>query len=209
MHRSLALILIVIATSMAACQPTASSSPSASAEESATASDGAAPSESAAASEPVATAEPIPSEDIGEFTCDLPIVEAATMAQVANISDVRIGEHDGYGRVVFEFIEGTPELTLDRAEPPFAQDGSGFPIDVEGNSFLRLTMRGGSKQMDDGTSSYDGPTDFDPDFPMLVDLVEGGDFERQSTWYLGLNSEACVRLMLLTDPDRIVIDVEH
>jgi len=128
---------------------------------------------------------------------------------VANISDVRIGEHDGYDRVVFEFIEGTPELTLDRAEPPFAQDGSGFPIDVEGNSFLRLTMRGGSKQMDDGTSSYDGPTDFDPDFPMLVDLVEGGDFERQSTWYLGLNSEACVRLMLLTDPDRIVIDVEH
>jgi hypothetical protein len=209
MHRSLALILIVIATCMAACQPTASSSPSASAEESATASDGAAPSESAAASEPVATAEPIPSEDLGEFTCGLPIVEAATMAQVANISDVRIGEHDGYDRVVFEFIEGTPELTLDRAEPPFAQDGSGFQIDVEGNSFLRLTMRGGSKQMDDGTSSYDGPTDFDPDFPMLVDLVEGGDFERQSTWYLGLNSEACVRLMLLTDPDRIVIDVEH
>ena len=72
-------------------------------------------------------------------------------------------------------------------------------------------MRGGTKQTDDGTSSYDGPTEFDPGFPTLVDLIEGGDFEAQSTWYFGLNSEACVRVMALTDDGapRLVIDVEH
>jgi hypothetical protein len=68
-------------------------------------------------------------------------------------------------------------------------------------------MRGGTKQTDAGTSSYDGPTDLDPGLPVLVDLVEGGDFERQSTWYLGLTSEACVRLTLLDDPPRLAIDV--
>ena len=72
-------------------------------------------------------------------------------------------------------------------------------------------MRGGTKQTEDNTSSYDGPTDFDPDSPTLVDLVEGGDFEAQSTWYLGLASEACVRVIRLTDDgaQRLVIDVEH
>jgi hypothetical protein len=155
--------------------------------------------------------EPVPSEDLEEFTCDeLPIHEDATVAK-ANIVDVRMATHDGFDRVVFEFTDGLPEVTLDRADPPFTHDASGAPIDVEGTSFLRLTMRGGTKQTDDGTSSYDGPTEFGPGFPTLVDLVEGGDFEAQSTWYFGLSSEACVRVMALTDDGapRLVIDVEN
>lgn len=160
------------------------------------------------AGHPTATTEPVPSEDLGPFSCDLPVVEGATVA-VANIVDVRVGEHDGFDRVVFEFSQGTPELTLGRATPPFTRDASGLPLDVEGESFLSLTMRGGTKQTDAGTSSYDGPTEFDPGLSTLVDLVEGGDFERQSTWYVGLTSEACARVLLLDDPPRVVIDVEH
>jgi hypothetical protein len=157
------------------------------------------------------SAEPVPSEDIGSFSCDLPVVEDATVAR-AQIVDVRSGSHDDYDRVVFEFADGLPEFTLDRATPPFTHDASGLPVDVEGTSFLRLTMRGGTKQMEDGTTSYDGPTDFDPGLAMLVDLVEGGDFEAQSTWYLGLNGPACVRVMQLVGEGgspRLVIDVEH
>lgn len=154
------------------------------------------------------TVEPIPSSDLGPFSCELPVVEDPTVA-IANIADVRFGTHDGYDRVVFEFQQGTPELTLDRAMPPFTHDASGEPVAVDGESFLRLTMRGGTRQTDDGTSSFDGPTDFDPGLPALVDLVQGGDFERQSTWYLGLASDACVRVALLDAPHRLVIDVEH
>jgi hypothetical protein len=155
------------------------------------------------------SAEPISSDALGPFSCDLPVVEDATVGR-AQIVDVRVGTHADYDRVVFEFADGLPEISLDRATPPFTQDPSGLPIDVEGTSFLRLTMRGGTKQTEDGTSSYDGPTDFDPDFPMLVDLTEGGDFEAQSTWYLGLNDEACPRVILLTEDGapRLVIDVE-
>ena len=79
---------------------------------------------------------------------------------------MRIGTQEGYDRVVFEFEQGPPELTLDRASPPFTEDASGQPIAVEGTSFLRLTMRGGTKQTDAGTSSYDGPTEFGPAFPV-------------------------------------------
>ena len=162
--------------------------------------------ESAAAT--AGTTEPVPSDELGEFSCELPIVEDPSVA-IANITDVRVGGHDGYDRVVFAFAQGTPELSLDRASPPFTHDASGAPIEVGGASFLRLAMRGGTKQTDANTSSYDGPTDFDPALTALADLVEGGDFERQSTWYLGLAGESCVRLMLLDDPARVVIDVEH
>ena len=157
-----------------------------------------------------ATEEPVPSDELGPFTCDLPIHEDATVAR-ANITDVRTGTHDGYDRVVFEFADGLPEASLERAEPPFTQDASGAPIEVQGESFLRLILRGGTKQTLEGTSSYDGPTEFETGYPALVHLIEGGDFEAQSTWYFGLAAESCVRVLTLTDDGtaRLVIDIEQ
>jgi len=209
--RSTPLYLVAILL-LAACTSNGNATPAASELPSADASD--APSPSAAPSTPpsvpapTASEDAIPSDELGEFTCDLPVVEDPSVA-IANIVDVRIGVHPGFDRVVFEFEQGTPELTLSRAEPPFVEDASGLPIDVEGSSFLALVMRGGTKQTDEGTSSYDGPTEFSDASPALVQLVEGGDFERQSTWYFGLAGEDCVRVMLLEDPYRLVIDIEH
>jgi hypothetical protein len=197
-----ALLTLIGIVALAGCTD-AGASPSLTATPSATAAGSEAPTTSV----PPDSAAPIPSEDLGAFTCDLPIVEDPTVA-IANIVDVRAAAHGGYDRVVFEFAQGTPELTFDRATPPFTHDATGEPVAVDGESFLRLTMRGGTKQTDEGTSSYDGPTDLDPALPVLVDLVEGGDFERQSTWYLGLASEACVRVTLLDEPSRLVIDIE-
>lgn len=210
-YRSLAVIAVALAVVLVGC--TSQASPSAPVSSS-TSQPSASPEASTPPSEEpsgVPSEEPIPSEDLGPFTCSLPIVEDPTVA-VANITDVRVGTHDGYDRVVFEFEQGLPEITLDRASPPFAQDASGIPIDVDGSSFLRLTMRGGTKQTDEGTSSYDGPVAFDPGYDTLLQLVEGGDFERQSTWYFGLASEACVRVSELAGDDgsaRLVIDLEH
>ena len=209
-HRSAAVLAVslLILTACSGTDPSSTAgqiSPPASAAGSTPASAGASAPE---ASVGIASLEPIPSEDLGPFSCELPVVEDPSVA-IANIVDVRYATHPDYDRVVFEFEQGTPELTLDRATPPFTQDASGEPIAVDGDSFLRLTMRGGTRQTDEGTSSFDGPTDFDPGLPTLVDLVQGGDFERQSTWYLGMGSEACARVLLLDGPPRLVIDVEH
>ena len=72
------------------------------------------PSASETGSLPDASVDAVPSDELGPFSCDLPVVEAATVA-LANITDVRVGTHAGYDRVVFEFADGLPELTLDRA----------------------------------------------------------------------------------------------
>jgi hypothetical protein len=207
-RRSFPILLVASLVTLAACQ---SASPSASSGEpgqSTEASASGAPSAPTSGT-PLPTADPVPPEELGPFVCEFPVEGARTVQQTVNITDVRIGSHDGYDRVVFEFNEGTPEYSLDRAEPPFTEDPSGRPLNVQGNAFLQLIMRGGTKQTASGASSYLGPTDFDPGFPQLVDLVEGGDFEAQSTWYLGLDSEACVRVIVLTLPDRLVIDIEH
>jgi len=35
------------------------------------------------------------------------------------------------------------------------------------------------------------------------------NFEPTHNWYLGVNGGECVRVFLLTNPSRIVIDVQH
>jgi hypothetical protein len=61
----------------------------------------------------------------------------------------------------------------------------------------------------EGSVTYGGSTTFEPGFNRLVELIEGGDFEAVSTWYLGLEGAGCYRVLTLADPSRLVIDVEH
>ena len=56
------------------------------------------------ASDGLASLEPIPSDDLGAFSCDFPVVEDPTVA-IANIVDVRYATHADYDRVVFELFE--------------------------------------------------------------------------------------------------------
>ena len=82
----------------------------------------------------------------------------------AQITDVRVGTHAGYDRVVIEFDEGIPPFIPDEAaaaarRPERHGDGRG------GLRLLVLVLQGGTRVTVDGTESYDGPTDFTPDFP--------------------------------------------
>jgi hypothetical protein len=170
-------------------------------------------SSSAASASPLAThsasieASASPS-DPGEFDCNSPQTGAGTVAR-AQITDVRVGTHAGYERVVFVFSDGIPEFTLDKATPPLLKDPSGLPLDVQGVAFWQLVMQGGTRVSPSGAETYDGKTDFKPGFPQLTELIEGGDFEAVSTWYIGLESASCVRVLTLSGPSRLVIDIEH
>jgi hypothetical protein len=42
----------------------------------------------------------------------------------------------------------------------------------------------------------------------VVSLVEGGDFEAASTWYVGVRGlGACIRVTALEQPNRLVLDI--
>ena len=181
---------------VASTEPTASATPTAAEP---TVSLTASASESASAE---------PSADLPGFACSPSTGLAATTPR-ATITDVRIGTHDGYDRVVFEFDSGIPTVTVAAALPPFYEDASGLPVVVIGSAFLRVTMTGASAVNPDGVVVYDGPNSFTPGFPRLAHLVRGGDFEAVSTWYIGLNGGACLRVFALESPSRLVIDIEH
>ena len=70
-------------------------------------------------------------------------------------------------------------------------------------------MHGASKVSPEGGVTYNGETNFAPGFDRLIQLIEGGDSEAVSTWYLGLDGAGCYRVLALTGPSRLVIDIEH
>lgn len=205
-HRSLSFLpVLVAALVLSACaRPGAGDgSPSPSA-------DGASPSAVASQStapSTVASASAAPSEDLGPFSCAFPIEERGTPVHT-RIVDVRVGEHDGYDRVVFEFDDGIPEFVLSQAEPPYTEDPSGLPIEVGGESVLQLVLIGATRFDEEFEPTFE-ETEFAPGFPQLVHLIEAGDFEAVSSWYLGLSGDACARVLTLDGPDRLVIDIEH
>jgi hypothetical protein len=206
-RRPLGALVLIAGIALAGCTgaspsvaPSSTSVPSPSDEPSTAASEAASVEASAAASEPT--------ESLPAFAC-VPSVTVASTTQRAQITDVRVGTHDGYDRVVFEFASGLPDAVIEGVLAPLYADPSGLEMDVAGSHFLRVTMHGASKVSPEGGVTYTGETNFAPGFDRLVQLIEGGDSEAVSTWYLGLNGASCYRVLKLTSPSRLVIDIEH
>lgn len=204
---TLGALALIAGIALAGCT---AGSPSVVPSDSAIASDSAEPS--IHASEP-ASAEPSalasePTDSLPPFACTASVTIPSTTDR-AQITDVRVGTHDGYDRVVFEFASGIPDAVIEGVLPPLYADPSGLEVDVAGTAFLKVTMHGASKMSPEGGVTYDGSTNFEPGFDRLAQLIEGGDFEAVSSWYLGLDGAGCFRVLTLADPSRLVIDIEH
>lgn len=209
-RRSVGALALILSTVLAGC---ATSTPSPSASSAASSRPSASVEASAPAStEPSATATALASEEPAESSLPFACVPSVTIAATTNraqITDVRVGTHDDYDRVTFEFAAGIPQTVVKGVLGPFYADPSGLPLDVAGTAFLEVSMNGGTKVTPAGGVTYAGPTDFEPGFDQLIQLVQGGDFEALSTWYLGLDGGGCYRVFTLASPSRLVIDIEH
>lgn len=125
------------------------------------------------------------------------------------ITDVRTGLHEDFDRVVLDLTGDEPVLgwfvgPVDEA----VEDPTGFALDVEGETFLQLGVRG----IDWTTESpqrYDGDPVAGAGTAVLTEVVFGGLFEGQQQVVLGLREETDYRIFSLSDPARIVVDVRH
>ena len=212
-RRAIGALALVATLALVACTPAASSSsePTDSATSSASVSPSAAaslPASEAPSASGSAAPSDEPTDSLPPFACTPTVTFPATTDR-AQITDIRVGTHDGYDRIVFEFASGIPDVKIEGVLPPIYADPSGLPIDVTGSAFLQLTLHGGTKVTPSGGVSYAGPTNFEPGFDRLLQLIEGGDFEAVSTWYLGLDGGSCIRVLTLSAPSRLVIDIEH
>ncbi|MGZ6271200.1 MAG: AMIN-like domain-containing (lipo)protein [Candidatus Limnocylindrales bacterium] len=154
---------------------------------------------------PDGTPSATPSDALGPYTCTLPLSLAGTAAgeRQAQPTSVRVGTHEGYARIVFEYSgTTTPSLTIEMANPPFMHDPSGLPLTVAGSAFLRL-------KLDGVAMGYSGDRDLKPGYAVLSELAQQGDYEGVQTWLVGLSQPTCVRVTLLTSPTRLVVDLQH
>jgi hypothetical protein len=181
------------------------------------------PTETVAPTAPTTTTEETPTGSTG--TTSTPPAPQSCPRQTGgeegvymNLVDVRVGAHDGFDRVVFEFEEpdpnpagngGIPYYQIRTAKPPFTEDPSDLPIDVEGDAFARIVFQGASGYDFDGYATYDGSRRLTPGFGTLTDVVEGGDFEATMTWILGLSRPTCWQIQEFHNPERLVIDFHH
>lgn len=125
------------------------------------------------------------------------------------LRDVRTGKHERFDRVVFEF-EGNavPGYVVEYVDKPVRDCGRGEVIPIGGEGFLLVTMQPSNAHTETGQSTIKN-LQLNPDLNVLKELKRICDFEAQVQWILGLTSPNQYRVMELTNPARLVVDIGH
>jgi hypothetical protein len=145
-------------------------------------------------------------------TTDVIQQDLAGATQTAVLTEIRLGEHTGYDRVVFE-LDGPVVGYAVRYVDTLTQDPSDLPVQHEGDAALQVTMMGAtldtSFQVSQGETprTYDGPKRVAADLENVKDVVHAGDFEATLTFGIGVDQKAPFRVELLSSPTRLVVDV--
>jgi hypothetical protein len=120
----------------------------------------------------------------------------------ATLTDVRAAHHDGYDRIVFEFdgASGLPAYQLkQQSSSTFSEDASGRPRTLEGSAGVRAVFQGTAP-------SASAPSDIKPELPVIREVAQVGNFERVTSYGIGLANGACFKTLELSSPARLVID---
>ncbi|WP_297851529.1 hypothetical protein [uncultured Corynebacterium sp.] len=123
-------------------------------------------------------------------------------------TDIRVGSHDGFDRLVFEF-EGTgdPQYHIGYNDDP-RQQASGFPLEVPGNAKLEINIHGTSGDMS-ADAKYAGKKELGLASGNIVDVINGGSFEADSQYVVGLINERPYQVQVLHEPTRLVVDFQN
>jgi hypothetical protein len=121
---------------------------------------------------------------------------------------VRTGRHDVYDRTVFDFTGGTPGYRVEYGE--LVHMGTGDPIILAGAATLRVVFDGAfAHDVNTGASTIDLTRVYDPRLPTLRQIRSGGAFEGRISFGLGLADRIGFRVLRLSNPPRIAVDVAH
>jgi hypothetical protein len=126
------------------------------------------------------------------------------------VTAVRVAAHEGYDRVVFELAgrqPGEPGWRVEYVDDP-TQQGSGDPVDVQGEAALSVTITGTGYPFDTGQEEVSTAPPLPSDLTAVTDLELGGVFEGQYEAFIGTSGQAPFRVFRLSDPARVVVDVQ-
>lgn len=124
------------------------------------------------------------------------------------IEDVRVGSHEGVDRVVVELSgTGTPNVLAGYTPDP-RQQASGLPLVPAGNAYFELIIQGvpwtmGLSEADLAKADSAGVA-----AGGIQEIADGGIFEADAQYIVGLNAQRPYNLYLLENPTRVVVDFQ-
>ena len=170
------------------------------------------PSPSASASpssQPTPTPSPSPSPSAQSFVCtaqNSSTTPNGTPPLSAYIDALRTGSHTGYDRLTVEFANGVPASVDLRVQSgtTFTKSPSGMQTTLKGKNGILVVIHGA-----DLHSSYSGSTDIVTGYSGLAEVKQVEDFEGVVQLGLGVSGAACYHVQWLTNPNRLVIDIQN
>jgi hypothetical protein len=138
--------------------------------------------------------------------------EASGTGGALSVVEVRTARHEGFDRVVVELAAG-PDAPADAAPGWFSrytdeavQETSLEPLDVDGEVYLDLFVRGLGYPFDTGVEELVGSTP-GSGTSFVEEVYVGGVFEGQAQVVVGLSEEVPYTVSRLSDPPRVVVDL--
>jgi hypothetical protein len=139
----------------------------------------------------------------------VPSAGAAPSDTTAYLTNIRVGAHPTYDRVVLD-VTNLPSSYAYTPQDKLYYDPSGQPVNIPGRTFGALATQGATEHTDSGQLTYTGPQTFTtPQLTNVRAVAVIGDFEKVLSIGLGLRHAAHVHVFTLTGPNRLVIDVDH
>lgn len=124
------------------------------------------------------------------------------------VSDIRVAGQDGFDRVVFEVGgTGTPGWDVRYVDAASSQ-GSGEPVEVDGDAVLQVTLTGVGYPYDTGVAEYSasGPLSA-ADTEVVTEVVFDATFEGTTVAFVGTTAQAPFRVYPMENPTRVVLEV--
>ncbi|PKQ18192.1 MAG: hypothetical protein CVT68_04670 [Actinobacteria bacterium HGW-Actinobacteria-8] len=152
-----------------------------------------------------------PPADTAPFVADRE-PDTATASANARLSpvDLRFGVHDEFDRIVLDLAgAGTPGWLGRYVEDP-TQVAQEEPVYLLGDDYLLILVSGVVYPTEEGAQPFEGPRRITPQTGGVVKEVRyGAMFEGQVEIWVGLTSDEPFRVFGLTNPTRVVVDVQH
>lgn len=157
------------------------------------------------------TASPPPSSTVvpsepEPFEGTVGIVEVRREEEVRTQTAIRAASHVGYERVVFEFDTGVPGYHIEYIDEPVRDCGAGHVKEVAGEGWLEVRLYPARAHDDAGQPTLP-KRELEPRLSIVRELERTCDFEAVVTWVIGAASPNRFRVLELSDPPRLVVDI--
>ena len=141
-----------------------------------------------------------------EFVAAATMIPAASAAATTpTLTNVRVGRHATFDRVVLDFNGGKPAEVIGAVIPELLC-GSGKPVNLPGTFFYEVVSRPAAAH--DDNSTYTGSRKVDtPSLSNVQAFAFTGDLEGHLTVGLGYRRATWQSVSVLESPTRVVIDI--